>query len=261
MKLCLFSGFNSLLKNNTTEDALVAVRAMGFDAVEPLHNETIYTPYKIKELNNALSENELSVACYSVYIDLSKDDNQSEIFKNALSNAKALNCPYIHFPLMPALNKTDNIDRYIDTVSDRARRFAALAKDAGICALTENQGYVFNGAQNLRRLFEKTDSDNLFFCSDLGNSVFVDENPLETALTFKDRTRHVHIKDYRYTDNGKYTSLSGKKFYEVMPGKGDLPLKRCLELYKNCGAALSFEYAGSTDEIKKAVCDIKEMLK
>mgnify|MGYP002581870861 CR=1 FL=1 len=261
MKTCLFYGFNSLLKNNTSEDALETVKNMGFDAVEPLHDEAIYTPDKLKELKHALSQKKLSVACYSVCVDL-RDDSQLEVFKNALNNAKELNSPYIHFTLIPTLSKINSIDEYIDTVSDRARRAAALAKDYGIRALIENQGYVFNGAASIRRLFEKVGSDNLFFCSDLGNSIFVDENPIDTAKAFTDITRHVHIKDYRYTDgSAKYTSVSGRNFFEVMPGTGDLPLKKCLKLYKDRDTAFSFEYSGGTDEIKKALCNIQSMLK
>ena len=261
MKLGLFSGFNSLLRKYGAKAALDRIKAMGFCAVEPMHNENLYTPEMIKALNDKLKEKEMSVSCYSVCVDLSAGEDQLDILKKAIDNAQALKSPFIHFTLIPSLNEAKSIDEFIDKVANRARYAADLAAERGICALTENQGYVFNGVKNMKRFFEAAHSDNLFYCSDLGNSIFVDEDPLTAVRELINVTKHVHIKDYRYLNaSGTNSSLAGRQFCETVPGEGNLPLKECLDVFKDTDIVLSLEYCGDEEGIERTVRNVKNMI-
>ncbi len=72
------------------------------------------------------------------------------------------------------------------------------------------------------------------FCADLGNCLFVDEEPQTLIDAFRDRVRHVHIKDfYRFTQppvgsDPILRSFGGMWLFDALPGEGCIDIPGCL---------------------------------
>ena len=92
-------------------------------------------------------------------------------------------------------------------------------------------GKTAGNLQKLIKALENNGAENIKICLDLGNPAFVDYDAHRYIEELGHLIRHVHIKDYRYSEgDGNYESFSGKRFFEVGYGMGDMQNARCLEM-------------------------------
>jgi sugar phosphate isomerase/epimerase len=201
----------------------------------------------------------VGIYCYSAGLDIFTE-NGFETAKEALSLASFLGAKHFHHTMCLSLTKHRNIEDLLPATAKNTAIICDMAKEKGMNVLVENQGLVFNGEENLSRLFDAVKRDNFFFCSDLGNSLFVGEDHIRAAKKFLPITKHVHVKDYRFSPDGAYRTPDGKAFDEVIPGEGDLPLKELLSLYKDKNIPISVEYACPEARYEKALQNTKAML-
>lgn len=106
--------------------------------------------------------------------------------------------------------------RELDKVIDGLKRLCAKCKAAGICPMVEDFGYRINPGshfKNLKKIFAEV--PDLYFALDTGNVMFSNrgENILDEYYYFKDKVRHVHIKDHPAGDCEGY----------ALPGEGVVP--------------------------------------
>ncbi len=83
-------------------------------------------------------------------------------------------------------------------------------------------------------------------------------DPLQAAVTFKDRLYGIHLKDFRFNKDGTYT--------DVILGEGKLSLEKVLSTIISIGfnGYASIEYEGEPDNplpsVMESIKRIKEIL-
>ena len=103
------------------------------------------------------------------------------------------------------------------------------AKKLGVQTIVEDQGYVFNGIDNYRKLRELSGAD-IGVLLDTGNSYFVGTAAHDFAEEFKSLIRHVHLKDVMLT--GKPLTamnirlIDGSYYNECLFGEGSVDFDR-----------------------------------
>ena len=216
------------------------LKRSGYSAIEPLEfigQEQMFDGIdEATRLSFILKREEIAVSCYSVYVDVYEDPDAAEKFlKKQIDITSALGCPYFHHTLRPLLDQSlgeVDIDVVMPAILPTLKRLAEYAATKGITMLYEPQGLCFNGA-NLSKLINSLKSmgaENVGVCLDFGNPAFVDYKASNLIDELAPLICHVHIKDYKYCDcdDASYSSISGKHFYEVGYGLGDMQCDECV---------------------------------
>jgi sugar phosphate isomerase/epimerase len=259
MEYGFYVGFNRLFETMEPLRVLNKTKEMGYSFFEILHTSKLYSKNSPEALKEAIEETGIGIPCYSVGLNIYTPQGL-ETAKECLNIASLLGAQHLHHTMCLSLTEKRNLDDVLELTAKNTALIYDLAKEKGMNVLVENQGLVFNGEENLSRLFDAVKRDNFFFCSDLGNSLFVGEDHIRAAKKFLPITKHVHVKDYRFSPNGAYRTPDGKAFDEVIPGEGDLPLKELLSLYKDKNIPISVEYACPEARYEKALQNTKAML-
>ena len=216
------------------------LKQAGYTAIEPLEFSMLEQMFDSVDdataLSSMLKREGIAVSCYSVYIDVYEDPDAAEKYlKKQIDITSALGCPYFHHTLRTLLDKSSgevDIDVVMPAILPTLKRLAEYAVDKEITLLYEPQGLCFNGA-NLSKLINSLKSmgaENVGVCLDFGNPAFVDYKALNLIDELVPLIRHVHIKDYKYCDcdDAIYRSISGKCFFEVGYGFGDMQCDECV---------------------------------
>lgn len=234
---------------------------LGFSSVEVLevtsagHPSVIRDRETAKTVRETFAERGLTVACYSVGTCLYRSPEAEESLKYQADIAAELGSPFLHHTLVPWLKKPGNapsFDEALENVADAAARIANYAAPLGVTCLYEDQGLYANGVDGFGRFYReiKNRTQNVGVCGDVGNVLFVDEQPTPFFREYIGEIRHVHIKDYLYkTDTpvspGMYwlPTAGGNWVRDTMFGHGDVDIAGCMEILKNAGydGALAFE--------------------
>ncbi|MBR5006513.1 MAG: sugar phosphate isomerase/epimerase, partial [Clostridia bacterium] len=130
---------------------------------------------------------------------------------------------------------------------------AEFAGALGVKTVTENQGFVFNGAENLLEL-RKLTGGKIGFVADVGNVFFVDGDPASLIRILGNGIRHVHLKDYVYTssrqdDGFTYFSRKNRSFRDAEIGTGDIGFRDVFEAFDEEGyrGFFSLEFTNVAD--------------
>ncbi len=255
MKLAMYSGFNALLVQQGPAKAAAIVRELGFEGIEPLDDPALFTPELAAELKKALDAEGLICCCYSAYATLTDPDAEAteQRLLRCAEICAILGSPYLHHtligPVFPIPASREFAPGAFEEAVERAGRIAQHAAALGVRCIYEDQGFYFNGLDGLQRFFDTMEPYAPGFCADVGNCLFVDEEPQGLIEAFHDRLCHVHLKDYfrSSTPPAKadtvYRSFGGKYLADALPGDGCLALKECVRLIgpEYCGF-YSLEY-------------------
>lgn len=257
----MYSGFSSLVKTHGIEEAARLAASLGFSSVEFIDMAGT-GPTTFQNTDHALlarsilNKHALSVSCYSVGINLvniesgvQKNPAAIEELKKISDIAASLESPFLHHTLFVNLTLPHNapsFDEILYPVVDAAGEVADYCKNLGISCIYENQGMYFNGVDNFGKFFNlmKSHCDNVGVCGDVGNSLFVDEDPLPFFEAFIDHIKHVHLKDYIKIENVSELKSRGGTYLESVPvGTGNVDIASCLKALKKHGycGALSIE--------------------
>lgn len=259
LNFSMYSGFSSLVKKHGIEYAAKTAKEFGFSSVEFFdvagaanRVPTFEGVEDAKIAKAVLDKYSLSVACYSVGATLVTLDSNVCVTDSVVTELKrygeiaaALGCPYLHHTLILNLSLKDgapSLDEVLLPTVNAACEVADHCKKLGITCIYEDQGMYFNGVFGFGRFFDemKKRCDNVGVCGDIGNVLFVDEEPLPFFEAFIHDIKHVHLKDYkRVTRECKLKSRGGIFLEGAPPGTGDIDVKSCLKtLYDHgyCGA-------------------------
>ena len=254
----MYSGFSSLLKTHGIECAASLAASLGFSSVEFIDiigagSPTFQNTDQAILARNILHKHALSVSCYSVGINLvniesgiQKNPAAIAELKRIADIAASLGSPYLHHTLFVNLTLPHNspsFDEMLYPVVDAAVEVAGYCKNLGVSCIYENQGMYFNSVCNFRRFFHlmKSYCDNVGVCGDVGNSLFVDEEPFPFFETFVDDIKHVHLKDYKKTEHIRELKSRGGTYLENVPiGTGDIDIASCLKTLKKHGYSGAF---------------------
>lgn len=252
MKFTMYSQFSDIVSKRGIEYAAKYAVELGFSSVEIFANADKPESYAIADIASAkharhvLEEAGLTVACYSVYVDLlENEEGEKELMKH-VEFAAQIGSPYLHHTLIPENELLENVsenEKMINLIVDAAGRIADFAAQFGIVCIYEDQGNYVNGIKGFGNFWNKMKqrSRNVGICGDLGNILFVNETPETFLRTYVKDIYHVHVKDYLW----KKASISPGRYWQkakednwlrdTMIGSGVVDFETCLQVLKSGG--------------------------
>lgn len=275
MKFTSYSSFSADLASKGLEYAVKRSARLGFESVEFLSSYPAREPlprrYSAAEVRRLLDGHGLRVACYSIYADLFRGSDEEFLaaMREHVSFAAAIGSPLLHHTLAPHVPAEGDTSYagVLAAIAPRIESVIAMAKEAGIVCLYEPQGPYFNGVDGLGRLLERLlpSYENVAVCGDVGNSLFVDCDPVDVYRAFADRILHVHVKDYlRYderVEGAAGQSRGGKWLLDCRIGEGIVDLATCFRLLKATGydGRFALEMSGDDEEIRRMMAYIRDV--
>ena len=278
MKFVSYGTFQNDRRMHGIEYAAKRSARLGFDSVEFFERCLSTTPpiqsFDARYTKRVLDENGLSVACYSLLMDLSAKDfiEVKDTFARHLEFAARLETPYLHHTVVPSLLLEMDAPPYemvLERVFEHVVWIANRCAEYGVTCLYEPQGLYFNGVEGLQLLFQRVGKicKNVGICGDVGNSLFVDVSANRIYDAFIHEIRHVHVKDYMLSthsieDQGKSVPLRGGKWITECPiGNGVIDFSYCFGRLKQVGYddAISFEISGDDKTVSDAMTYIKSI--
>lgn len=252
MEFAMFTRFTGLVKEKGLEYAAQYAKELGLTGVEFLAYtaNTDYCPIKnaeqAREAKKILDSYGLPVVCFSVCSNLWNEADAEQNLMSYVEITAALGCPYIHHTLLHTLSSSESeptFEQVLEPVVASAARVADYAKTLGVTCIYEDQGFYFNGVRNFGMFYDavREKCDNVGVCGDVGNSLFVGEDPAVFFETFAKDIRHVHIKDYLFRSaqnvpEGNWDQTKeGDWLKETVPGTGIVNLEACIQCLKNAG--------------------------
>lgn len=272
MKIASYSAFSTDVRQKGLEFALKHTVALGFDAVEVIYTrrDALPTTANAKAERTRFDFYGMPVACYSVAIDISTEDTAPiEALKRHLECAAILGSPYLHHTLLPTLSKKPNAPTYtqvLPRVLDAAAQVAEYAAGLGITCLYEPQGFYFNGIAGLDNFFSrlKQHCPNVGICADAGNPLFLHEDPVALARHFAPHVRHVHVKNYAFSEaepsaNERYLMNDGLWMGAVPLSAGTVDIPAFLTALPDYDGYISIEANGTDDELRAAIAYLRQL--
>ena len=262
MKFTSYVDFTHDLASHGAEYAVKRSARLGFESVEFLASypdaRPFYERHDAKKIRALLDEHGLSAACYSIYADLLRgsDEEFFDAMSKHLAFAVTVGSSFFHHTVAPhrPTEGDASIEAVLAKVQARVEGVVAMAKELGILCLYEPQGPYFNGVEGLGMLLRVLAErhDNVAVCGDLGNSLFVDCDPVDICRAFSDRIVHVHVKDYLRSDERQEgaagQSRAGKWLYDCNVGDGIIDLPKCFSLLKATGYNARFGLERCADD-------------
>lgn len=249
MKLSMYTGFTRYWEQHGAEQTALYLRELGLGGAEILsnaHSERTFAPSleEARELREIFEAHEIHFSCYSVGADLLSYPEQAvERLCYFAEVAAVLGSPYLHHTLIPFLSLPPHAPSFQDAlrlILPHARYVADYASNLGVTCLYEPQGMFINGTKGMSAFWEAISSfcGNVGICGDVGNTLFVDESPLDFFALFATEIRHVHPKDYCPASTEEtyvFSTRSGRRITECSLGQGEIPLRQCMDLLYTAG--------------------------
>lgn len=283
MKFAMYAGFSKEVLECGIEEAAKHAQSLGFSAVEFLadgfcmENTPFLEVEEAKKAAKILKKYGLSVACYSVCCDLWSDPSIENFMMKQVEVAAAVGSPYFHHTLIPWLEFPENapvFDEVIDHVVSAAKKIADHANRYGITCLYEDQGIYVNGVKNFGSFWKKIKKlcSNVGICGDLGNILFVNEQPQKFLCEYAQDIKHIHVKDYLRKKAmicpGNYwiKAREGEWLRDTIIGDGVINLEECMKILKNIGYEGYFSLENTHPEpyeegVKQAMHLLEEIVK
>lgn len=241
----------------------------GFPARLPMFNDL----KEAERVAEVLKRYGLKTSCFSVGASLYGPDgrNAEEAFKRYAEIAAIVGSPYLHHTMFLSLTLPENPPSYetvFNAVIDSVERIAAHAKPLGVTCLYEPQGMYFNGVAGLAPLLTemKKRATNVGVCGDVGNCLYVDDDPVTVFEAFAPEILHVHMKDYTVRaekGNNPTTKPSrGGRWLTISEiGAGDIDLVGAMRALKNVDydGAFALEVAGDDDFMRRSIEYLKSV--
>ena len=244
-RLTAYAGMRELIAKEGVKSAFNAARVCSYEAVELLYiaNECSELDALSDEINEAIRESGIGVACISCFVDLLDINEPYNVIRGSLDAVKScidlaekVGSPYVHHTIVTGLSgRRDNYRDVLPKALDAAKEIADYAKERGVGILYEPQGMLFNGLEGYSKFFDKmiSNHDNVGLCLDVGNTLWVDEDCYALAEKYAHHVKHVHLKDYVLdSDDKRYTTHSGRTIKEVALGTGIIDLKRVFDILR-----------------------------
>ena len=260
--------FHRQLSDGTVSAAHVVevFRGQGVGAIEPMMNWIESDPEKWAEFDRATRDAGMVYSCYDVGANL-VGENESDRAKALDTVARGvefasekLNCPAVLIPGTKAaagMPESEGRKIYGEGLAKAAER----TRGSGVTLTIEDFGvyptFAASGAHCLEVL-EASSCPDIKFTFDNGNFLLADDTPTHAYGLLKDRTVHVHIKDFALREPDPkpgLTSPGGRRYKGCPIGDGRAEVAECLALLKadQYDGWVSLEVGGSGDPLADAV--------
>lgn len=246
-------------------EAVDYAKGLGLNAIEPYPSREFTTPdvENARRLAEYAQEQGIGICCFSMAADIVSGDRKAEIenLKRYADVAAAMGSPYLHHTLYPALGFAENRWTFKEALKyavEGVREVYDYAEQIGIKCLYEDQGFCFNGVQRFDDFLGEVNRE-VGVVADLGNILFVGEQPEAFAARFAPLVKHVHVKDYLYKDSrwpspgeGWYISRDGGYLRGTVIGHGVVNFQRVFSILQSVGydGFFSLEYDGMEDAFR-----------
>ena len=201
---------------------------------------------------------DLEVPVLTVSINVLADpEGAAEQLKKYAKICAALGIPFLHHTVASDYRcreiSEEEAERRFEACVPAVVDVCRFAESLGVKTLTENQGFVFNGAERLLALRERT-GGKIGFVADVGNILFVDGDPAGMIRRLGGNILHAHLKDYVYTssrqdDGFTYFSRKNRSFRDAEIGTGDIGFRNVFEAFDEEGyrGFFSLEFTNVAD--------------
>lgn len=249
-------------KDMTFMEALDYVKSVGATALEPFPSQEFASPNPeaARRLKDAAREKGVSLCCFSMMADLTREDNADEIarLKGYADTAAAMGSPFLHHTLAPGLDFSWAALPFkvlTERVAKAVREVYDYAEQQGVRCVYEDQGFQFNGCERFEDFLAAVNRP-VGVVADLGNILFVDETAEAFVGRFAPFIVHVHAKDYLskqgeqdVPDAHWYRTRSGGYLRGTVVGHGVVHFERALGILAGAGytGAYSLEFDGLED--------------
>lgn len=246
----------------TFHAAVDYAKELGIHAIEPYpaHEFALPDREQAKRLAEYAASQNIEICCFSMAIDIVSGDRRAAIerLKRYAEVASALGSPYLHHTLYPSLSFEGNGLSFKEALRyavEGVREVYDYAAQLGVQCVYEDQGFYFNGVQRFDDFLGEAGRD-VGVVADLGNILFVGEQPEAFVARFASRIKHVHVKDYLYKDSrspapgeGWYASRDGGHLRGTIVGHGQVNFQRVFSILNAVGyeGFYSMEYDGLED--------------
>ena len=266
-RLCLYSA--PFRGNKSMADTILLAEKLGLGGVELMNFcREIRSPDRavIGALARDARERGLALPCLTVGCDMLPDPDAAAERLIAYAEICAENgIGMLHHTIASGLDPRgltpEERERRFQVCLPAVLRVCERAEALGVRTITEDQGFVFNGAGPCLRLVEAS-GGKIGLVADVGNILFADEKPEDFIRAAGSAILHVHLKDYAFarfpTPLDRYRSLSGRAFRDVEIGTGDIAPDLVTDELDRIGYAgmFSLEFARlSSDEEALRVID------
>lgn len=149
-----------------------------------------------------------------------------------------------------------SVDDAIPILAEGYRRVTEFAAGLGVRTMIENHGYFMQDSDRVRRLVEAVGHPNFGWCTDMGNFLCADEDPVSAMTVAAPMAVHVHAKDFHYRKPGTgelpegwFGTRGGAGLRGSIIGHGIVDVPACLALLKKAGYEgwISVEFEGMED--------------
>ncbi len=259
-KLCFYSSFNP--ERSSASEIIAAAGRLGLGGVELMSFcEELGTPDMAvaRELGRQARALGLKLPCFSVGIDLITEGEAGlERLYGYADICSELQIPYLHHTValdFVSGDITDGVreERFL-LGADYALRLMEYARPLGVRTVIEDQGFVFNGIENCKRLHALS-GGGIGIVADVGNILFRGERPEDFIRAFGGEVCHAHLKDAIISDTPRKTGVwypvsGGRYLSETQIGEGDIDFGAVNTAFRAIGyrGMYSLEFPGGTDE-------------
>ena len=129
-------------------------------------------------------------------------------------------------PELPLLETADARAEAMERMICVYASVVAYAKQSGITIVTENRFDAYRPDATMADMRKILDCvPGLGYVLDSGNFSGVGESAVEAYALLKDRTVHMHCKDWAHAENGEFTAADQQRYTGVQTGSGCVPLR------------------------------------
>jgi sugar phosphate isomerase/epimerase len=245
------------------------VCSIGFDAIEFFGVTPQDGLDEIKwaaKLQQKAMECGIFISCYTIGADFlngSEGSTAGEIarIKQQVNIAAALGVNLMRHDAStgdpPGVNAR-SFDEVLPILAEACAEITEYARKFGISTMVENHGYFCQDSDRMVKLYNAVNNPNFGLLCDIGNFLCADESPEDACKTVAPYTKYVHAKDFHVLagtvdppSEGWFQSRNGINLRGAALGKGNVPVRSCLDILQSAGynGIVSLEFEGVEDSI------------
>lgn len=151
----------------------------------------------------------IEVSCFSMTADILGEKGKKEVdtLKRFIDVANVLGSKMFHHTIYPWLHydrtRLPEYREVKETALERCKEVCKYAEGYGMTCVYEEQGFVVNGVETFGDFFYSLEADNKGVVADLGNILFVGDDPVDFVSSYLREIKHVHVKDYLFKSGNR----------------------------------------------------------
>ncbi len=181
-------------------------------------------------------------ACFTstldvVGIDSKRREHNIELTKERIDSAAKLGIPaFMVAPFGFTVENNEEFKRVQQNLIESLSMFAEYGKKAGVEILAENHSSLWRPDAKMEDVRYFIDAvPEITYIFDTGNFFCIGEDVLKAYELLKDRTKKVHLKDWKFDPTGDFERENLPRFRGCELGAGEIPLEDILKSLKSDG--------------------------